>query len=79
VPFVNPKIAPFMLALLSKFISPVADWGQRWIMLATLGLLDALWFCSVVTLVSREQVLARLQGSHEETSLALDYRGLQCL
>jgi threonine/homoserine/homoserine lactone efflux protein len=63
ITLLNPKIALFMLALFSQFITPDAGWPQRWVMVSTLGLLDALWFCSVVTLVSRKEILARLQAA----------------
>ena len=63
ITLLNPKIALFMLALFSQFLTPDASWSQRWIMVGTLGLLDALWFCSVVSLLSRQHVLARLRAA----------------
>ena len=52
-----------MLALFSQFLTPDASWTQHWIMVGTLGLLDALWFCSVVSLLSREHILGRLRAA----------------
>jgi threonine/homoserine/homoserine lactone efflux protein len=61
VAFLNPKLAVFMLALFSQFLSPDTDWTQRLIMAATVGSLDALWYSAVVMFISRPAVLARLR------------------
>ncbi|MCX2982593.1 LysE family translocator [Halieaceae bacterium IMCC14734] len=61
VAFLNPKLAVFMLALFSQFLSPDTDWTQRLIMATTVGTLDALWYCAVVMFISRPPVLARLR------------------
>ena len=61
VAFLNPKLAVFMLALFSQFLSPETDWTQRLIMAATVGTLDALWYSAVVMFISRPPVLARLR------------------
>lgn len=61
VAFLNPKLAVFMLALFSQFLSVDTDWQQRWTMVATVGTLDALWYSAVVMFVSRPPVLARLR------------------
>ena len=61
VAFLNPKLAVFMLALFSQFLSVDTDWQQRWTMVATVGSLDALWYSAVVMFVSRPPVLARLR------------------
>ena len=63
VAFLNPKLAVFMLALFSQFLSVDTDWQQRWTMVATVGTLDALWYSAVVMFVSRPPVLARLRGA----------------
>lgn len=61
VAFLNPKLAVFMLALFSQFLSPDTGWEQRLIMAATVGILDALWYSGVVMFISRPPVLARLR------------------
>ena len=61
VAFLNPKLAVFMLALFSQFLSVDTDWRQRWTMVATVGMLDAVWYSVVVMIVSRPPVLARLR------------------
>ena len=50
VAFLNPKLAVFMLALFSQFLSwqMDTDWRQRWTMVATVGMLDAVWYSVVV-------------------------------
>ena len=63
VAFLNPKLAIFMLALFSQFLDPDSDWQQRWIMVATVGVVDAAWYCVLVLLVSHDAVLVRLRAS----------------
>ena len=63
VAFLNPKLAVFMLALFSQFLQPDFTLAQKSIMVATVGVTDACWYGLVVTLVSRQQFLARLQRS----------------
>ena len=41
VAFLNPKLAIFMLALFSQFLHPEADWPEKGIMVATVGVTDA--------------------------------------
>ena len=63
IAFLNPKLAVFMLALFSQFVRPEADYLERTIMVATVGLVDAGWYSLVVALVSRETFLQRLRRS----------------
>jgi len=63
VAFLNPKLAVFMLALFSQFLSPAATLALKGIMVATVGITDALWYCMVVALISRQAVLTRLQAN----------------
>ena len=63
VAFLNPKLAVFMLALFSQFLRPEAQLGERAAMVATVGLVDAAWYCLVVALISREVFLKRLRAS----------------
>lgn len=62
VAFLNPKLAVFMLALFSQFLSPGATAGVKGIMVATVGITDALWYSLVAMLVSHPTVLERLQA-----------------
>jgi threonine/homoserine/homoserine lactone efflux protein len=63
VAFLNPKLAVFMLALFSQFLQPGAGWGARSIMVATVGITDALWYSLIAGLLSRPRFLQRLQRS----------------
>jgi len=63
VAFLNPKLAVFMLALFSQFLRPEAELGERAVMVATVGLVDAAWYSLVVALISREVFLQKLRAS----------------
>ncbi len=60
VAFLNPKLAVFMLALFSQFLGPTTSLGDKGIMVATVGLIDAGWYCLIVLLVSHPAVHRRL-------------------
>jgi threonine/homoserine/homoserine lactone efflux protein len=62
IAFVNPKIAVFFLALFSQFVSPDAGWGEKGILTATAGGIDALWYALVALALSRSGVLERLRA-----------------
>jgi len=49
----NPKLCVFMLALFSQFLQPGYGAMEKGVMVATVGIIDATWYCAVVTLVSR--------------------------
>ncbi|MFT4518121.1 MAG: threonine/homoserine/homoserine lactone efflux protein [Halioglobus sp.] len=63
VAFLNPKLAVFMLALFSQFLH--SDFGvrEKSIMVATVGITDALWYALVTSLLARESFLAKLRKS----------------
>jgi len=63
VAFLNPKLAVFMLALFSQFLSPTTTVAVKGIMVATVGITDASWYCLVVALVSHPALLGRLQAN----------------
>jgi len=52
-----------MLALFSQFLRPEAELGERAVMVATVGLVDAAWYSLVVALISREVFLQKLRAS----------------
>ena len=59
--FLNPKLAVFMLALFSQFLTAESSWEHRWIMVATVGVFDAIWYCLVATLFSMPGMLSQLR------------------
>ncbi|MFV0275695.1 MAG: LysE family translocator [Parahaliea sp.] len=61
VAFLNPKLAVFMLALFSQFLSPGAPWPLKAVMVTTVGITDAAWYSLVAVLSSRSRVLAWLE------------------
>jgi threonine efflux protein len=63
IAFLNPKLAVFMLALFAQFLEPGADAMTRVIMVATVGITDAIWYCLVVALISRQRLLEKLRSS----------------
>lgn len=60
IAFLNPKLALFMLALFSQFLAPAAGWGQRLLLVATAGCIDALWYTTVVLLLDAPVARRRL-------------------
>ena len=63
VAFLNPKLAIFFLALFSQFLDPGASVGDRALMVATMGGIDGVWYCSVAMLLSHPALLPRLQAA----------------
>ena len=63
VAFLNPKLAVFMLALFSQFLSKDGAALEKMIMVATVGITDACWYALIVALVSRRAFLEKLQRS----------------
>lgn len=63
VAFLNPKLAIFMLALFSQFLQPGMGLAEKGIMVATVGITDALWYSLIAILVSHPAFFDRLQRS----------------
>jgi len=61
IAFLNPKLALFMFALFAQFLSPGASLGQKSIMVATVGITDASWYCLVALGLSHPALYERLQ------------------
>lgn len=65
VAFLNPKLAIFFIALFSQFVQPDASWQHQVILVATVGIMDTLWYLAVAFFISREAILTRLhRNSH---------------
>ena len=61
VAFLNPKLALFFLALFSQFLSANTSSSEKAIMVATMGAIDAGWYCLTALLLTRPSRLARLR------------------
>jgi threonine/homoserine/homoserine lactone efflux protein len=65
IAFLNPKLAIFFLALFSQFLGEDASSEQKMIMTATVGSIDALWYCLVTFTLSRGNIINKLrENSH---------------
>ena len=65
IAFLNPKLAIFFLALFSQFLGEGASSEQKMIMTATVGSIDALWYCLVTFTLSRGNIISKLrENSH---------------
>ena len=61
VAFLNPKLAIFFLALFSQFLDVDATLMTKVIMVLTMGVIDASWYCGVSLLLAQPAILPRLQ------------------
>ena len=61
IAFLNPKLAIFFIALFSQFLNVDSSSEQKVIMTATVGIIDALWYCFVTFLISRGNVINKLK------------------
>jgi threonine/homoserine/homoserine lactone efflux protein len=61
IAFLNPKLAIFFIALFSQFLSAESSEQQKIIMTATVGSIDALWYCFVTFLLSRGNIINKLK------------------
>ena len=61
IAFLNPKLALFMLALFSQFLPADPNWLVHALLVFTIAITDALWYCLVAVLVSRPAWMALLQ------------------
>jgi len=63
IAFLNPKLAIFFLALFSQFLGEEASSQQKVIMTATVGSIDALWYCLVTFMLSRGNIINKLRAN----------------
>ena len=61
VAFLNPKLAIFFLALFSQFLDVDASLTTKAVMVVTMGVIDASWYCGVSLLLAQPAILPRLQ------------------
>ena len=61
IAFLNPKIAVWLLALFSQFVEPDALLAEQFILVSTVGVIDASWYCLVAFLASSGRLVKGLQ------------------
>ena len=61
IAFLNPKIAVWLLALFSQFVQPDALLTEQFVLVSTVGVIDASWYCLVAFLASSRRLLKGLQ------------------
>jgi threonine/homoserine/homoserine lactone efflux protein len=68
VALLNPKLAIFMLALFSQFLSPEAGLLHAAVVVGIAGGIDALWYCAVVLGLQGLPVSKLLTAQHDRLS-----------
>ena len=63
IAFLNPKLAIFFIALFSQFIDANASIEQKVIMVLTVGLIDAIWYCLVTFALTRGNIIEKLKNN----------------
>ena len=61
IAFLNPKIAAWLLALFSQFVQPDALLAEQFVLVSTVGVIDASWYCLVAFLASSGRLVKGLQ------------------
>lgn len=61
ISLLNPKLAVFFIALFSQFISSGQTLSDQLIMLSTVSIIDALWYCIVAVVLSHSSLIDKLQ------------------
>jgi threonine/homoserine/homoserine lactone efflux protein len=65
IAFLNPKLAIFFLALFSQFLDPDASLAGKAVMVMTMAVIDAGWYCGMAMLLGHPGLLSRLQASRQ--------------
>lgn len=61
VAFLNPKIAVFLLALFSQFVTPQTTLTTQTLMALMATLCDGIWYCTVASVAGHDKVLPFLR------------------
>ncbi|WP_419833292.1 LysE family translocator [Endozoicomonas atrinae] len=61
VSFLNPKIAVFLLALFSQFVTPESTVMTQVLMAALATLCDGIWYCLIASVAGHGKVLPALK------------------
>lgn len=70
IAFLNPKIAVFMLAVLSSVLDPSMSNDTKWI-IAGMGMtIDTVWYVIVALLLSKSTILAKIEQNQRNLNVA---------
>ena len=70
IAFLNPKIAVFMLAVLSSVLDPSMSNDTKWI-IAGMGMtIDTVWYVSVALLLSKSTIIAKIEQNQRSLNVA---------
>ena len=71
IAFLNPKIAAWLLALFSQFVKPDALLAEQFLLVSTVGGIDASWYCLVAFLASSGRLVKVLQHNASRIDLGM--------
>ncbi len=71
IAFLNPKIAAWLLALFSQFVQPDALLAEQFVLVSTVGVIDASWYCLVVFLASSGRLVKVIQHNASRFDLGM--------
>ena len=71
IAFLNPKIAAWLLALFSQFVQPDALLAEQFVLVSTVGVIDASWYCLVAFLASSARLVKGLQHNASRIDLGM--------
>lgn len=70
IAFLNPKIAVFMLAVLSSVLDPTMSSETKWI-IAGMGMtIDTVWYVIVALLLSKSTILTKIEQNQRSLNVA---------
>ena len=73
IAILNPKIAAWLLALFSQFVQPEALLAEQFILVSTVGVIDASWYCLVAFLASSGKLVKGLQHNYSRIELGMGF------
>ena len=65
IAFLNPKIAVFMLAVLSSVLDPSMSSNTKWVIAAMGATIDTVWYVLVALLLSNSNILTKIQNNQK--------------
>ena len=71
IAFLNPKIAVWLLALFSQFVQPEALLAEQIVLVSTVGVIDASWYCLVAFLASSGKLVKGLERNSSRIDLGM--------